>query len=146
MLTASNSPVPLDRLVRQRRCHLLTKCFLKSSSAFLKPFSLIPTDLALPTGFKIKPFSCRRFIVSKSNPFHALAPNPSSLLWVTKESNAQVYSSTFSSSYSIGIFLFHHLQANVALQRARLFAIRCKSMVMLIFLFHLFYLTFQRVA
>src|SRR3990172_2199075 len=75
------------------------KCFLNNSSASLAPSSDTTTDFALLLGLLIYPFSCSRFIVSQSNPFHALVPSlPFS---VTRYRSSSVISSTLSLLYAM---------------------------------------------
>ena len=60
-----------QQLAEQSTPHHIAKYFLNNSSASRAPSSETATDFALLFGSLMYPFSCSRFIVSQSNPFHA---------------------------------------------------------------------------
>ena len=66
------------------------KSFLNNRSDFRSPTSVRTTDLALPTGSDKKPFRWSRFMVSQSNPFHALVPS-CSVKWRSARTASSIF-------------------------------------------------------
>ena len=101
------SPKILKRmmLVKENYSAGTEKCFLNNFSESFAPSSVNATDLALLFGLAIYPFSCNRFNVSQSKPFHDRGPN-SSFQVVVRYIKARTISSTLSLLYSITVLNF----------------------------------------